>query len=371
MGSKTPPTLNFESGTALPQGAWTLARLAPQLRAMHRQLAHCPPQAHWDLSGVSALDTYGALLLWRSWGRRLPEGVCVPPAYAPLFALLGAHAIARTPRRAFDPWALLVGLGRWVIAAARHLLNFIALLGQLLIEQGLLLRTPRLAPWREISANLYKSGVRALPVTALVAFLIGVVLSYLFALQLKRYGAEAYIINVLGIGVIREIGPVLVSVLVAGRSGSAMTAQLGTMRVTEEIDALATMGVPRHLRLVFPKVVAMSLAMPLLVAWSCAIAMLGGILAAHFELGLGYHYFIDSLPVAVPFSNLWIALAKGVVFGIAIAMVACYFGLRIKPNTESLSSNTTRSVVTAITMVILLDALFAVALRNVGLGFAQ
>jgi hypothetical protein len=121
---------------------------------------------------------------------------------------------------------------------------------------------------REISANLYKSGVRAMPVTALVGFLIGVVLSYLSALQLKQFGADIFIVNIIGLGIVRELGPVLVAILVAGRSGSAMTAQLGVMRVTEEIDALATMGVPRGLRLVFPKVVALTVAMPLLVLWS-------------------------------------------------------------------------------------------------------
>jgi len=207
-----------------------------------------------------------------------------------------------------------------------------------------------------------------MPVTALVAFLIGVVLSYLFALQLKRFGAEAFIVDVLGIGVIRELGPVLVAVLVAGRSGSAITAQLGVMRVTEEIDALATMGVPRHLRLVFPKVLALGIAMPLLVAWTCAIAILGGMLAAHFELGLDYEFFISNLPRAVPLPNLWISLGKGIVFGISIALVACHFGLRIKPNTESLSRSTTESVVAGITLVILLDAVFALATRNIGMG---
>jgi phospholipid/cholesterol/gamma-HCH transport system permease protein len=163
------------------------------------------------------------------------------------------------------------------------------------------------------------------------------------------------------------LGPVLVAVLVAGRSGSAMTAQLGVMRVTEEIDALSTMGVSRSLRLVFPKVVALAIAMPFLVLWTTAIALLGGMVSAQLQLDIAYGFFFHSLPRAVPVANLWIGLAKGVVFGCLIALVACHFGLRVRPNTESLSANTTTSVVAAITLVIIVDAVFAIATRSIGL----
>jgi phospholipid/cholesterol/gamma-HCH transport system permease protein len=230
-----------------------------------------------------------------------------------------------------------------------------------------LLRHPADIPKREISANIYKSGVLAMPVTALVGFLIGVVLSYLSSLQLRQFGADIFIVNILGLGIIRELGPVLVAILVAGRSGSAMTAQLGVMRVTEEIDALSTMGIARSLRLVFPKVVALGVAMPLLVLWTTAIALVGGMVSAQLQLDISYGYFFEALPKAVPVANLWIGLIKGVVFGIAIALVACHFGLRVQPNTESLSANTTASVVSAITVVILLDSVFAIATRGIGL----
>jgi phospholipid/cholesterol/gamma-HCH transport system permease protein len=261
----------------------------------------------------------------------------------------------------------VVTVGRLSLALWRHLVDFIALIGQLIIDIGHVLRDPREGPWRETSANLYKSGVRAMPVTALVGFLIGIVLSYLSALQLKNFGADIFIVNILGMGIIRELGPVLVAVLVAGRSGSAMTAQLGVMRVTEEIDALATMGVSRSLRLVFPKVAALAIAMPLLVLWTSAIALMGGAVSAQFQLDISYGFFIDTLPKVVPVANLGIAMAKGVTFGILVALVACHFGLRVRPNTESLSSNTTASVVTAITVVILVDAVFAIATRKIGM----
>ena len=199
-----------------------------------------------------------------------------------------------------------------------------------------------------------------------MGFLIGVVLSYLSALQLKAFGADIYIVDILGLGIVRELGPVLVSVLVAGRSGSAMTAQLGVMRVTEEIDALAAMGISRTLRLVLPKVIALTIAMPLLVLWTSGCAIFGGMVSAWVQLDIGFGFFLDTLPRVVPVANLWIAISKGALFGMLIALVACHFGLRVRPNTESLSANTTASVVSAITIVILVDAVFAMATRNIG-----
>ena len=230
-----------------------------------------------------------------------------------------------------------------------------------------LVRKPALIPWREISANIYRTGAQALGITALVGFLVGIVLSYLSAHQLKTFGADIFIINILGVSVIRELGPVLAAILVAGRSGSAMTAQLGVMRVTEELDAMSVMGIPHTMRLILPKMVALAIALPLIVLWTNAVALLGGMVSAKMELGIGYHFFAMSLPDAVPIANLWLGLAKGVVFGLLIALIACHFGLRIEPNTESLGTGTTNSVVTAITIVILVDAVFAVMFRDIGI----
>jgi phospholipid/cholesterol/gamma-HCH transport system permease protein len=242
----------------------------------------------------------------------------------------------------------------------------VMLLGRLSLDSSYLFRHPGHIPWREISANVYRTGAQALGITALVGFLVGIVLSYLSAQQLRSFGADIYIVNLLGISVIRELGPVLAAILVAGRSGSAITAQIGVMRVTEELDALAVMGVPHTLRLVLPKIVALAIAMPLLILWTDALALIGGMASAQLQLGLDYRHFISSLPDAVPIANLWLGLGKGVVFGILIALVACHFGLRIKPNTESLGAGTTNSVVSAITVVILVDAVFAIMFSDIG-----
>jgi phospholipid/cholesterol/gamma-HCH transport system permease protein len=192
------------------------------------------------------------------------------------------------------------------------------------------------------------------------------VLSYLTGEQLRTYGAEIFIINLLGVSIIRELGPVLAAILIAGRSGSVMTAQLGVMRVTEELDAMQVMGIPHTVRLILPKMIALAIAMPLIILWTDTVALFGGMMAAQVQLGLDYRFFLSALPEAVPLANLWLGLGKGVVFGLLVALVACHFGLRIEANTESLGQGTTSSVVTAITVVIIVDAVFAVMFSSVG-----
>ena len=351
-------------------GEWRLRVLAPRYAALEAELASRAGDAAlgWDIRSIEALDSVGAMMLWRAWGHRFPENLATSDELEPVFArLYAASKLKETGPEPKQPFEWVVTVGSLSLSLWRHLTDFTTLVGQLVLDLGQVLRAPREMPWRESSANLYKSGVRAMPVTALVGFLIGIVLSYLSALQLKNFGADIFIVNILGMGIIRELGPVLVAVLVAGRSGSAMTAQLGVMRVTEEIDALATMGVSRSLRLVFPKVAALALAMPLLVLWTSSIALMGGMVSAQFQLDISYGFFIETLPKVVPVANLYIALTKGVVFGILVALVACHFGLRVRPNTESLSANTTASVVSSITVVILVDALFAIATRSIGM----
>ncbi|MFH1815764.1 MAG: ABC transporter permease [Pseudomonadota bacterium] len=367
------PTVSFDregaAQVASLQGDWTLQGLEGRIDALRAALdtGEARAAARWDLTGIARIDSLGACLLWRIWGDRLPPALDAGEhtlAMLESASALGVRSRVAPPTTSFDS---LVALGRAGLSFARQTGDLVALIGQLLLDLMHIARRPQDAPLREISANLYKTGVSALPITALVGFLIGVVLSYLSALQLKTFGADVFIVNILGIGIVRELGPVLVAVLVAGRSGSAMTAQLGVMRVTEEIDALATMGVQRSLRLVLPKVLALVTALPLLVLWTSSAALFGGMVAASIQLDMSYGFFLDTLPRVVPIANLYIGLAKGVAFGLVIALVACHFGLSVKPNTESLSSNTTKSVVSAITCVILVDALFAIATRHIGL----
>jgi phospholipid/cholesterol/gamma-HCH transport system permease protein len=274
-------------------GRWTLSSTSLRSLELTAELDRAArSQSTWDCTGLEAIDSAGAMLLWRAWGRTFPELLLIRPEHRRVFERI--DTADHEPRAVSPPLSPLHGvmvLGSAAIGVVRHLLDFMVLIGQFSLNLLHVLRVPVDLPQREISANLYKSGVRAMPVTALVGFLIGVVLSYLSALQLKQFGADIFIVNIIGLGIVRELGPVLVAILVAGRSGSAMTAQLGVMRVTEEIDALATMGVQRSLRLVFPKVVALTVALPLLVLWSTTTALIGGMVSAQVQLDISYGFF--------------------------------------------------------------------------------
>lgn len=355
-------------------GAWNLRALESRVGELTPQLAAWAAESgagrggEWDLRAVEVMDMAGAAVLWRAWGNRRAPRLALSGEQDKIFKRLELPAEPAAAAPAHDPLQGVAWMGRRVLLLLEHLMGVLDIIGHALADIAAVARHPSHMPWREVSANIYRTGAQALGITALVGFLIGVVLSYLSAQQLKLFGAEAYIINILGISVIRELGPVLAAVLVAGRSGSAITAQLGVMRVTEELDAMAVMGIPHALRLILPRMAALAVSMPLIVLWTSGVAMIGGIMAADLELGIGYQYFISSLPDAVPVANLWLGLGKGAVFGVLIALVACHFGLRIEPNTESLGEGTTRSVVTSITVVIIVDAVFAILFKDVGIS---
>ena len=370
----TPPGLQIAAGSPGPlvrlSGQWTalaLARDRARAGATTRLGSLLGNTlAQWDLTDVERMDHVGGQALWRVWGQKMPERITLTDTQRDIFAriaLLETHREEPEPVKPIDP---VTTLGSTIVRFADHIHGGITMFGRVVLDGLAVIRRPASAPWTEISANVYSAGAKALPITGLVAFLIGIVLSYLSAQQLRLFGANQFIVNILGLSVIRELGPVLAAILVAGRSGSAITAQIGVMRVTEELDAMRVMGIPHGLRIILPRVVALAVAMPLLVMWTDIVALLGGALAAQVVLGIDVAYFARALPAVVPISNLYIGIGKGAVFGILIALVACHFGFRIKPNSQSLGTGTTSSVVTSITIVIVADAVFAIVFQNVG-----
>jgi len=350
-------------------GHWTLRGVAQHAHRLQRELRKytSDPEVHWNLNTISALDSVGAFVLWRATEGRRPQHLVVRPEHIPLFRRWTDWQVPQEPVIETAPLDIVSSAARLGRNAVEHINGFLSLIGQFVLDCLWLLRHPGSTPWRDISATIYQAGFKALGITALVGFLTGVVVSYLSALELKSFGAGNFIVLIVGIGVLRELGPMLTAVLVAGRSGSAMTAQLGVMRVNQELDALSAMGVSQSLRLVLPKIVALIVVMPLLVVWSDILGILGGIFAARATLGIGLWQFVAAFPNAVPLANLWLGIGKGAVFGALVALIACHFGLRIKPDTESLAIETTRAVVSAITLAIIVDALFAIIFRNVGL----
>lgn len=372
----TPPSLFRDSlpagGGWRLSGSWTAAKLAepstwPRIQTELQACTTLAPTTPWDLRGLSRLDHTGAQALWNAWGHQWPAHLQMQDAHRPMLVRV-AHFSGTAPEvTRLSAWAAFLSLGALVWVLIDHLKGIVRLTGQLLLDSIELWRAPRRGPWRDFSGHLFRIGATALPITALVGFLIGVVLAYLLSKQLSQFGANAFIVNILGISLIRELGPVLAAILIAGRSGSAITAQIGVMRVTEELDAMRVMGIPKGYRLVMPRAMALALAMPLISVWTTLAALFGGMLAADLTMGVTPAYFFAALPQVVPLSNLTLAVGKSGVFGLLIALIGCHYGLRVKPNTESLGQCTTASVVTSITMVILVDALFAVVFQHTGL----
>lgn len=368
-----PPTLTIDD-TATPAtvalgGDWTLRGLcaAPaDVRTRLAQLADHVDDA-WDLTAVQRLDHTGALILWRAWQRRFPERLDLLDAHRPVFDNWSRRTAPGAPPAA-PPLAQRATrlLARPARALLDHMTGWLALFGRFVANCSVLLTHPRHIPWREISATIHVSGTRALAITGVLGLLFGIVLAYQAAMHLRGYGAGAFVADMLGFTMVREMGPSLTAIVLAGRSGSAITAQIGVMRLTQELDAMKVMGISVSQRLILPKIIGLIIVVPLLSLWVTVLALAGGAFTSQLTLGLGFQHFIDTLPRTLPWVNLWIGMGKAALFGAVIAITACHFGLRIQPNTRSLAFETTRSVVVGIALVIILNASSTIVLQDIG-----
>ena len=323
-------------------------------------------RAHWDLTHLDDLDFAAATLLWRTWEYRRPASLDIRPADAPIFEQLERLSREGNPaaaRAAVAPFSAVTSLLR---SFALHAKGMLELLGEIAIWAVRITRSPKDIPLLEISAAAFRSGAQALPITALLGFLIGIVLSYLSAEQLRDLGAGFLIVNLLGATIFRELGPLLAAILNAGRSGSSITAQIGVMRVTHELEAMTVLGISPALRLALPRVVGQMIALPLVVLWTDVLALAGGMLGAKLQLRIPCLAFIHRLPQVVSLTSLGFGIGKGALFGALVSIVACHFGLRIRPDTEGLAAGTTQSVVTSLTLVLLVDAALAIAFAHIG-----
>jgi len=273
----------------------------------------------------------------------------------------GAPGLRRTGHRP------LAALGAAAVKLGWKLHCHLEFLGRCVAALGELARHPGRLRWKELAAQLQHVCLEAIPVVALVTFLIGMVLAYLFGMQAEKYGASIFVVDAVAIGASREISPLLVAVIMAGRSGSAFTAQLGTMRLTEEIDALRTLGLSPMQVLVLPRVLASVFALPLLVFVGDVAALAGAMAISDPLLDVSPLTFISRVDSQLAFRHVAVGLAKGAIFGVAIALIGCRAGMTVGRDARSIGSSTTSTVVQGIVWVILLDALFAVLLQELGI----
>ncbi|MBL6954442.1 MAG: MlaE family lipid ABC transporter permease subunit [Alphaproteobacteria bacterium] len=326
-----------------------------------------------DLTQVERLDTAGAWLLYRTRREVRARGgradyTGLTPAHEAMLEQVEANdqpAEIEPPR---EP-ALLAMLGRVgdgtvdVMIEARQQVAF---LGLLLVTLAGTLRHPgrlRLVP---LVYHMEKVGFNALPIVGLISFLIGVVLAYQGATQLQRFGAEIFVVNLVGVSVLREIAILLTAIVVAGRSGSAFTAEIGSMVVNEEVDAMRTLGLDPMEVLVLPRVLALVITLPLLAFFADMMGLFGGMLMCWGTLDISPGLFLERLQGAVSLWSFWVGIIKAPFFAFLIAMVGCLEGLRVTRSAESVGQQTTRSVVTGIFLVIVVDAMFSVFFAAVG-----
>ena len=256
---------------------------------------------------------------------------------------------------------LLHHTGRQSVAALSQATAFLAFIGQVAVAGLDLLRHPRRMRWRVMLREVQIGGVDALPIIGLTAFLLGVVVAYQGADQLRHYGANVFVVELVGYAMLREFAPLIGAIIIAGRSGSAHAAQIGTMVVTEEIDAMRTLGIDPLERLVWPKLLALAVALPLLTVFADMAGVLGGMVMAQTQLDIGYAEFAERFGRVMKGSALLLGVGKALVFAVIIVLVGCFQGFRTRGSADSVGRQTTLSVVQAIFLVIVADALFSVA----------
>ncbi|MBS1239936.1 MAG: transporter permease [Proteobacteria bacterium] len=323
-----------------------------------------------DLSGSGRVDTVGAWTVWR-FARDNDARItgCSNEAERLIEAVKGYESAAHiTPPR--EPLLERVpeGVGNLVVGWAIGVVRLLGFLGSIIASFGTLAIHPRRLRLNSITRQFELVGVSALGIIGLMSFLIGIVIAQQGAAQLKQFGAEIYTVNLTGRLAVRELGVLMTAIMVAGRSGSAFAAQLGTMKLTEEVDAMRTIGVSPMEALIVPRLIAVVFMMILLGFYSAMVAIVGGAVIADLTLGIPFWTFLSRIQEVVPTHDMWVCMVKAPIFGLIVGIAGCYQGMQVEGNSEEVGLRTTWAVVQGIFMVIVLDAFFAVFFTEVGWG---
>ena len=369
-------------GLAL-SGHWTARGIGTGEREIAAMHLAAGSETIADGARIEALDTAGAWVLQTLLARLRAEGTGVTlqglrPEFARLLAVVAEHVGAPAsqpapaagqpapaagklaPALAHVP-AALERVGRSAAGALDQALAMVAFVGETAVAFAGCVARPSRLRWRPVLFNLRTAGFDALPIVGLLSFLLGVVVAYQGADQLRQYGANIFVADLVGLSMLREFAPLITAIIIAGRSGSAYAAQIGTMAVTEEIDAMRTIGIAPMELLVLPKIIALTIAMPLLTVFADVLGVFGGMLMAQQQLGITHVEFLERFTKAVSVTSYAIGIGKAPVFAAIIALVGCHQGFRTKGGAESVGRQTTRAVVQSIFLVIVADALFSVA----------
>ena len=345
-------------------GPITISRAA----TTQREIDALPDPLTIDLSDIHRMDTVGAWVIYRTVRDRGAKIIGASRDEVSLLKEVGQFDFPTrvVPDEPKGVISIVREIGVWVADIGVTLVGLLGFFGSTLIAFANLIRRPKRFRVNAVVQRFDVVGVRALGIIGLMSFLIGIVIAQQGAVQLAQFGAEVYTINLIGRITVRELGVLMTAIMVAGRSGSAFAAQIGTMKITEEIDAMRTIGVSPVEALVLPRLMAAVLMMPLLAFWAMLAALLGGGIFVWLDLTIPPLTYIQRLQEVIPLTDLWIALIKAPVFGFIIALAGCFQGMLVQGNSEEVGSRTTTAVVQSIFLVIVLDAVFAVFFSSIG-----
>ncbi len=331
-----------------------------------------PDELSFDLAGVEELDGGAAAVLAdflesvRAAGREIPL-VAVPPSAGAMLALFRCRDPRACDRRPPRHLGTLEQVGLATLAVVERVRSGFDFLGECTLAFVDALRHPRTMRWGQAAVQIERVGADGLPIVLLIGFLIGLITAFQAAVQLAKLGADSFVADLVALSLTRELTPLLTAIVVAGRSGAAMAAEIGTMKVSEEIDALRAMGICPYRYLVFPRVFALALALPLLTLAADAVGIAGGVLVAFTQLDIGLVGYLHSTQEALELSDVFGGLAKTVVFGLLIALIACERGMSTRGGAEGVGRSTTSAVVAILFYLILVDALFTVLYKMIGI----
>jgi len=323
-----------------------------------------------DLVKLDFIDSGGAIFIQNLKNKFKKSEVNILTNNEKINSTLELVQKYQTPRNKFtdnSSLSFISNFGKIVHDYFIDFLSFMHFLGRLFVVNVYYFKNFKNIRYKEIAFEINESGVKALGIIALTSFLIGVVVAYQSAYQLKLYGANIFVVDMLGISMLRELAPLITAIVIAGRSGSAFTAQIGAMKITQELDAMSTMGFDPYMFLVLPRVIALMIVLPILIFVSDVLGVYGGMIVANIDLNISSQLFLDRFTEVVSVKHFLIGVFKGPFFAFLIATIGIYRGLRVKDDTQSIGFNTTKSVVESIFAVIVCDAIFSIAFTTLGI----
>lgn len=345
-----------------------LRQIEKELKEVVKTLVSTKPIT-WQVGSVESFDSAGVILFRKYYLALIKTHNIEVLGYSEkqkrMYDLLEQHSESSTIE--IKKPSIFYRVGKEAVEYIKGSREFLEFLGHTTMAFFNSLSSPKHIRLKEMSYYIHISGINALPIIALTAFLVGLVIAYQSAVQLSKFGADIFIADMIGISITRELAPMISAIVIAGRSGSSYTAQIGAMKITEEISAMKTMGFDPYYFLVLPRIFALMIAMPLLIFFADIVGIFGGMVVANIELGISYEQFITRLQTALSPTHYLIGILKAPFFAVIIAVISTFRGFQVSSNTESIGYYTTKSVVNSIFFVIMCDALFSIFFTGLGI----